>query len=533
VRYRALATLHASLTFAFLGCDGSTGGTPQPLQQVDASTMVPSTDASMDAAPVDDSGWDPDSGLPRECVVPPKPLIEPSLLARCPNCAGEARCVPRVVLETQAPEMAAKLMACDDDSLCIPDPLITSMGFYKPDSCRSVNDAEGRCLSECLPQASCGEGNRCVPCFDPISGNETGACSLTCDPGPTEPAKPLTQCCHGLGLCVPSGLVPADQAARLGADSCGEGAGLCAPRVLMDAQSKLAQCTSLGGSEGRCLPSCLPQVADQADRLPQDSCAEFEVCAPCFDPFSGADTDVCRLHGDAPTRPASPFPHCCGELGTCVPKSLVSEGDAKKLPQDSCDPASAMCVPNAFLDESFVPQSCRSLGDAEGRCIPGCLLPAGQKTELVPQSSCATGELCAPCFNPIDGAATGVCVLRGDAPKEPPVRFDTACCAQSGRCIPEVLAGAQGKVLPADRCQTEHGDGWLCAPKRVIEDPARASNPFEGCKIRLGFFSVGRGKCVPNCMIETKGWVKRLLQRASCDSGESCVPCSLGGVPGC
>ena len=65
--------------------------------------------------------WDPSSGLPRECVEKPKPLIDPKLLQRCPVCEGDARCVPTLLIEKTAPDMVKKLMACDETSVCVPD----------------------------------------------------------------------------------------------------------------------------------------------------------------------------------------------------------------------------------------------------------------------------------------------------------------------------------------------------------------------------------------------------------------------------
>ncbi len=547
---RQLVLVALSMLLGSLGasCVDVASGDPQPLFSADASTLVPSMDASPDGAlppaeEVDDAAvWDPSSGLPRECVERPKPLIDPKILPRCPNCEGEARCVPSILLEQQAPEMLSKLMACDETSVCVPDPIIATMGFYGPASCRSVGDVEGRCLSECLPQVAsqrdilpqgtCPEHERCVPCFDPRKGVETGACGLTCDRGPVEPPRAWAGCCGGLGTCLPATLIPGDQAGQLGTDSCAPDA-LCAPTLLMDEAAHPAQCSSVGGMEGRCLPSCLRAMAERASSLPQDVCQPGEVCAPCFDPFTGAETEACRLHGDAPTQPPSTFAQCCDNLGTCVPQTLVSEADAARLPATGCEGADALCVPNALLDPNFVPVSCRSVGGGEGRCIASCMLPPEQLSAPLPQSTCVAGELCAPCFNPIDGSATGACSVRGDAPKEPVLRFDTPCCGRSGLCIPAELSGSGAQSLPVDRCGSAHGEGWLCAPKRVVTEPARASNPFASCKIDLGLFRVGRGKCVPNCMVEASGFVKRLLRRSNCESGESCVPCSVGGVPGC
>jgi hypothetical protein len=150
----------------------------------------------------------------------------------------------------------------------------------------------------------------------------------------------------------------------------------------------------------------------------------------------------------------------------------------------------------------------------------------------LPEAGCQAGERCAPCFNPIDGKPTGVCAIRGDEPQEPALTFDTSCCGTSGLCIPDELSSGKAS-LPVDRCGDALGAGWSCAPKSVVKDPTRAADPFASCKIDLGLFSAGHGKCVPNCMVKTKDWVKRVLSRSSCASGESCVPCSIGGVPGC
>ena len=59
----------------------------------------------------------------------------------------------------------------------------------------------------------------------------------------------------------------------------------------------LPTCTSVFGAEGRCLSTCVPQLADTADSLPQDICDENERCTPCFDPLQdGAPpTGACEL----------------------------------------------------------------------------------------------------------------------------------------------------------------------------------------------------------------------------------------------
>jgi hypothetical protein len=212
---------------------------------------------------------------------------------------------------------------------------------------------------------------------------------------------------------------------------------------------------------------------------------------------------------------------------------MIPEAQQGLLSTDSCADASALCAPLLLTEPQARPAVCTSLAGAEGRCLPSCLPPVAAQAKLLPRADCADGELCTPCFNPIDGSATGVCSLHDDAPTQPPVSFNQSCCGSSGLCIPSVLAGAQAKVLPADSCASDLGPDWLCAPKRIVADPSTASNPFASCKINLGLFKAGHGKCVPRCMVDAKGWASRFLQRSSCESGELCVPCSLADVPGC
>jgi hypothetical protein len=547
LRHPTLARWLAALALCTLGCASSQDETSQSLNsgsaEPDGASAPPAQPPDAGALAAGDAASECMGGLPHACCEPPTVAFDLALLPACPNCGGGAHCLPRTLVEQRVAELSDRLGACDESSLCVPDPFLRSLGFHAPPSCRSLNDAEGRCLSECLPevasqrdilpQADCAAHERCVPCFDPLHGGETGACGLTCDVGPSEPPRTLARCCGDAGRCVPEALVPEAERARLGKDTCEAEAALCAPALLMDESARPTVCSSLAGSEGRCLPSCLPEVASRASELPQDLCAAGEACVPCTDPLTGEDSGACGLHGDAPREPPQLFASCCGELGACIPAELVGERNPGPLEREECESPGDLCVPRSFLDAGFVPPSCRSFADAEGRCLAACLLPELDRSVPLPQASCAQGELCAPCYNPADGTATGACSLRGDGPREPPVRFDTACCGTSGVCIPGALAGSGANVLPADRCDDEHGDGWLCAPKSVVDDPNRASDPFQSCKMKIGFFSAGRGKCVPQCMIDAKGWVQKLLSRSSCASGERCVPCSLGDVPGC
>src|SRR6185295_4602839 len=119
------------------------------------------------------------------------------------------------------------------------------------------------------------------------------------------------RCCGGIGSCVPRTLVPPDQIDQLGRDSCTTSDSLCAPDELSSGTSRPTTCSSIAGAEGRCLPACLPDIAAQADRLPRDVCPTNHLCAPCYDPITGADSGACRLAGDMPVDPPYVFPDCC------------------------------------------------------------------------------------------------------------------------------------------------------------------------------------------------------------------------------
>src|SRR6185503_857611 len=107
-----------------------------------------------------------------------------------------------------------------------------------------IAGAEGRCLSGCLPeiarkqallpQGTCGEGDRCAPCTNPVDGTDTGVCGLSCDTGPTSPPVVFSKCCGGIGSCVPRAAVPADKAPRLAKDTCATDQDLlCAPDAFL------------------------------------------------------------------------------------------------------------------------------------------------------------------------------------------------------------------------------------------------------------------------------------------------------------
>jgi hypothetical protein len=291
-----------------------------------------------------------------------------------------------------------------------------------------------------LDRDVCDEGSLCVPCFDPLSGESTGACEIEGDM-PADPATTFAGCCddgtgQSLGTCVPGALVPEDQQSMLGADSCAGDGFMCAPTVMVTDSYAPEACDSWLSAEGRCLPACLPALAQKADALERDVCDAGELCAPCYDPTSGDDTGSCAIAGDAPTEPAVAFPECCttnGVLrGLCVPKPAAGES-ADSLPVLDCETQTGdaddyVCAPKEKVaDPDYAFPSCTTectstwlvctfggIGGKPGVCVPSCLLSEqetdhGTVASLYGPSTCAAEEDCAPCTDPQDDTPTGLC----------------------------------------------------------------------------------------------------------------------------
>jgi hypothetical protein len=108
---------------------------------------------------------------------------------------GDGRCLAKAAVPEDARDLLAPCVNADE--LCVPGPFIAAAGSFLVEECRSVGDTEGRCLSLCipqvadqadfLPQTTCADTERCAPCYDPRTGEDTGACNQGCDTGPTEP----------------------------------------------------------------------------------------------------------------------------------------------------------------------------------------------------------------------------------------------------------------------------------------------------------------------------------------------------------
>lgn len=172
---------------------------------------------------------------------------------------------------------------------------------------------EGRCLPQIiisgyasnhrvLPE-NCPGGFDCVPCWDPIGGVPTGACSDVTDPPTTTPPAALRSC-GGYDGGTPGGLCVSATASRswnlhisYERDDCQDGE-LCVPQRLVARPGDcFPTCTTPLGhalsapeyAPGACLPAYVVRDLNPAGLSPltRDVCAPDELCSPCRDPLNG------------------------------------------------------------------------------------------------------------------------------------------------------------------------------------------------------------------------------------------------------
>ena len=218
---------------------------------------------------------------------------------------------------------------------------------------------------------------------------------------------------------------------------------------------------------------------------------------------------------------------CCAGLGSCAkPEGLPG---ASSLPHDTCSAdAELVCRPkqpmgdvDAGTASGFA--SCRvkfpgapaDYPDYEGRCLPACFAQKSPIAARLSVSSCAQGELCTPCFDPLTGDATGTCELYGDKPQEQGPKGFEECANGLGYCVPAFAAG----MFAGDLSQLTCKAGELCGPKNKVADPSAC---FERCE-SVGF---GPGACVPEFLATN---FAAFLAPTSCTDGNLCAPCSILG----
>ena len=388
-----------------------------------------------------------------------------------------------------------------------------------------------------------GDGSSVETCEGPL-GPPIAASQLT----------GMTACCQaeaGKAHCLDAGHVPEELKPLVA--TCDSG-GYCIPDNFLEtgASEPPQTCTAFGGS-GVCLSRCIPQVAENAGLLRQDTCAGAdELCVPCISPLDNMPTHACDLltlakcvgddsgGGGGGNATACDDPATCNYEANCPPlidpTSLASCGaDAHCLdPALVTDPAQAsrlgkcsdgtkLCVPDAFIKTGgkFTPATCSSIGGAEGRCLSRVLPDVKAQDALLPQDTCATSERCTPCYDPITGNPTGACSLSCDTgPTKPAVKFDQ-CCSARAHCVPDsAIPDAQEDNLDNDSCS----DGNLCVPDQILLNqtiPTCTAN-----SLILGNYT---GVCLSDCF--SFGIQGLALSRGSCASNYKCAPCTQNGQP--
>jgi hypothetical protein len=356
----------------------------------------------------------------------------------------------------------------------------------------------------------------------------------------------------GAARCVPTTKMPATLSDQL--EKCDSDRGACVPDTIIASGGKPPPTCSSKGKEGRCLSMCVPLVAKYAatilTRGDGDACPTDERCVPCENPLDGTPTGICDIGKPAPAScvagagtgtpgsgigatPGEPitcpftgtpadvnrFP-ACGQGGRCLDANLVSDPRiAARLAR--CD--KGLCVPEVYVKEKgqHLPTACTSFAGIEGRCFSTVFKDVSNELDFLQQDACTAAERCVPCFNPATGAPTGACdTVSCDRARATP-RPLRDCCGSHGKCVPlkDVPVSFQSR-LSAQGCTA---GAELCAPSDNL-DP--------NTKPVICAADGGKGVCVSNC-VEFGFLADLILDRGSCRSDQTCVPCKdpTNGAP--
>jgi hypothetical protein len=495
-------------------------------------------------------------------------------------CSGNGHCVPVDLLDYSAEQLAPLGKdSCDPDqnALCIPQVLIENPNFT-PEVCTSIASSEGRCLPKCLPgieklplqlpQDICTDDFVCAPCYDPITGELTDACTMPNDPGPSSDAVVFDTCCKGSGSCVTKDVLTEDQSLMLGEDNCEKDKDLlCVPSVFTSADGYKPQtCVSLNRNEGRCVPDCLPDVVNAPTAFPKDICDDHFVCAPCYDPITLRLTAACTIDGDTPKRTPLGYDTCCDGLGSCIDKNMVPDDAQSCLDEDVCGSSKGvLCVPNEMVDfNNYLPQYCTSIFNSDGYCAPNCVPDA--KKLAWKQDVCPKDYVCLPYKNPLTGE-DNQCHINFPDNKEWNHEFEfPTCCKSAGTCVPlgylpTSIDPSMTAKIPTDTCPS--GRDYRCVPNSMITMLENGNIKYKACGgvipistdqivplINIALLASGSttqistamlaalgisnitipegGICLSTCLLveqDTSGLIQDI-----CNADELCVPCAIAGV---
>jgi hypothetical protein len=280
-----MAVATATLALVAQGCGGNSG----------TQSQGSGIDGGDDGGNLGDGTMSDVGTGPTQMGCSTYPGHDPTTLPGSGCCSnGPSHCVPK----SDIPPALDNAFATCSGGLCVPDPIISKGSEYVPATCQTKILSwmlPGVCLSECITLVSsnpqkgvlhketCGQGELCVPCNNPLTMMPTGACSITnlvCGDGgadggltdgggmcpyngpPLLDAGSFPACspaCNG-AHCVPAALVPPADQSQLAACSSMGSPGFCAPDKFIESGGNglPKTCTSVAGSEGRCLSTCLP-----------------------------------------------------------------------------------------------------------------------------------------------------------------------------------------------------------------------------------------------------------------------------------
>lgn len=345
----------------------------------------------------------------------------------------------------------------------------------------------------------------------------------------------LPACCGGAGRCIPpSPLV--DEASKKNLKTCDDG-GTCVPTgILRTGSEPLKTCKSREEKPGVCVSTCIKSVERFKLILPQDTCEAEERCVPCEN--NGNSTGLCDLgkkKDNAPPKPASctaekkPGPDICphkgkpaidpsklkscGDGAHCLPTGLIQAAFRDQL--DKCPGTDGLCAPDTLIAAAgnFVPKTCASLSNAEGRCLSTALPTVRAQQDVLPQEGCEKNERCAPCYDPVSGKALPSCTISCDpGPTKPKVLFK-GCGENRGRCVPKSVVGGGTSELVLEQGECE--DGELCAPLAAVKQDETPKT----CKYPRGT----PGVCYQAVFSLLSELV--VLSKRECDDGFLCAPC--------
>jgi hypothetical protein len=258
---------------------------------------------------------------------------------------------------------------------------------------------------------------------------------------------------------------------------------------------------------------------------------------------------------DTPAAPPSTTVNACNITGCtnahCVADANVPASFTDKTLLAKCGDGT-YCIPDDYIVTSgkFLPKTCTSLVGAEGRCISKCIPQVNVQLTTLPKDVCADTELCAPCFNPIDGADTKACNEGCDTGpvNKTPVVF-TPCGAGLGVCVPPALVTDPGQKAalnkvddptgkPGTACTQKDAAGafYLCAP---IEKAKNQAYNFPVChsdSLAAAFGTITNstgqtGGCVPAYLVPSAK--QSLVAVNDCTgTGVKCAPCTDPTVTG-